>query len=90
MERLWRFAFKRVQFFAGDPYNYVSRQNCDKGTLNGTSCIILFRQNVHTANSKLGFMKILEDGAFINRFSLIARRVDPLLKFPRQIAECCI
>ena len=38
--------------------NYVSRQNCDQDTLNGTSCIILFRQNVHTANSKLGFMKI--------------------------------
>ena len=36
----------------------VSRHNCDKGTLNASSCIILFCQNVHTTNSKLGFMKI--------------------------------
>ena len=35
--------------------NYVSRQNSDKGSLNETSCIILFCQNVHTANSKPGF-----------------------------------
>ena len=38
--------------------NYVSRPNSDRGTLNASSCIILFCQNVHTANSKLGFMKI--------------------------------
>ena len=38
--------------------NYVSGHNSDIGTLNASSCIILICQNGHTANSKLGFMKI--------------------------------